>query len=112
MDLPAYLYLFLAIAAEVVGTSALKVSDGFTKLGPIVIVVLGYGVSFYLFSLVLKVMPVGIAYAIWAGVGIVLITLVGALLFKQMLDLPAIVGIALIVAGVVIINVFSETLRH
>ena len=108
----AKIYLFLAIIAEVIGTSALKTSEGFTKLVPSGIVVLGYGAAFYLLSLVLKSLPVGIVYAIWSGVGIVLITIVGVFAFKQPLDTPAIIGMSLIVAGVVVLNLFSKTMIH
>ena len=104
-----YAYLAIAIVAEVIGTSALKASDEFTKLWPSVLVVIGYGISFYCLSLVLKLIPIGIAYAIWAGVGIVLITVIGALLFRQTLDMPALFGISLIVCGVIVINLFSRT---
>ena len=105
----AYVYLSLAIVAEIVGTSALKASEEFTKLVPSVVAVVGYLVALYLLSLVLRTIPVGIAYAIWAGVGIALISLVGFVVFRQPLDLPAITGIALITAGVIVINVFSKT---
>lgn len=104
-----YVYLAIAIVAEVIGTSALKASEEFTKLWPSILVVIGYGISFYCLSLVLKLIPIGIAYAIWAGVGIVLITVIGAVLFRQMLDVPALLGIALIVCGVTVINLFSRT---
>lgn len=104
-----YLYLVLAIVAEVVGTMALKASEGFTRLAPSLIMVAGYAVSFYLFSLVVKSMPVGVTYAVWAGLGIVLVTLTGAVVYKQVPDFAAFVGMALIVAGVVIINLFSKT---
>lgn len=104
-----YLYLFVAIVAEVVGTMALKASNGFTKLVPSLIMVAGYAMSFYLFSLVVKTMPVGVTYAVWAGLGIVLVTLAGAVVYKQVPDFAAFVGMALIVAGVVIINLFSKT---
>ena len=107
-----YLYLAIAIAAEVAATSALKASEGFTRLGPTLIVTAGYGVAFYCLSLVLRTVPVGIAYAIWAGVGIVLIALIGALVLRQPLDAPAVVGIALIVAGVVVIQLFSKSTAH
>jgi len=103
----SYLYLALAIVCEVVGTSALKATEGFTRLLPSVVVVLGYGVAFYFLSLALKTIPVGVAYAIWSGVGVALITLIGWLVFKQRLDAPAIAGILLIVAGVVVIRYFS-----
>lgn len=107
-----YVYLAIAIAAEVVATSALKASDGFTKAGPTVVVVLGYGVAFYFLSLVLKSVPVGVAYAIWSGVGIVLIATIGWLFMKQSLDAGAIAGIALIVAGVLVIQLFSKSAAH
>lgn len=107
-----YLYLSISIICEVIATSALNSSEGFSKLGPSIIVVLGYGVAFYFLSLVLKTIPVGVAYAIWAGMGIVLIAIVGTILFKQYPDIPAILGMVLIVAGVIIINVFSKTVSH
>jgi small multidrug resistance pump len=108
----AYALLAVAIVAEVVATSALRASDGFSRLVPSVIVVIGYGISFYLLSLTLKSLPVGIVYAVWSGVGIVLITLVAALLFKQIPDLPAVLGMGLIVAGVIVLNVFSKVSAH
>ena len=104
-----YLLLLIAILAEVIGTSALKMSDGFSKIGPSLVVVAGYGCAFYFLALVLKSMPVGIAYAIWCGVGIALITIIGKLFFGQTLDLAAWAGIALIVSGVLVINVFSKS---
>lgn len=103
-----YLYLSIAIIAEVIGTSALKAAEGFTRPWPSLLVVIGYGVAFYFLSLVLKTIPVGIAYAIWAGVGVALITLVGVVFFSQQLDLAAVIGMALIVLGVVVIQVFSN----
>lgn len=107
-----WFYLALAIVFEVVATSALKASESFTKLGPSVLVVAGYAAAFYAMSITLRTMPVGIVYAVWAGVGVVLITLVGWLVFKQDLDLPAIVGIALIASGVVVLNFFSKSVPH
>ncbi|RNI30878.1 QacE family quaternary ammonium compound efflux SMR transporter [Rufibacter immobilis] len=107
-----FLYLFIAILSEVIATSALKASEQFTKPVPSVIVVLGYGAAFYFLSLCLKTIPMGIAYAIWSGVGIVLVTLVGVVVYKQTPDLPAVIGIALILAGVLIINVFSRMGGH
>ncbi|RZA34367.1 MAG: multidrug efflux SMR transporter [Lysobacteraceae bacterium] len=107
-----YLYLSVAIAAEVIATSALKASDGFTKPLPTTVVLVGYGVAFYFLSLVLKTVPVGVAYAIWSGAGIVLIALVGWLVLKQSLDAPAIAGMALIIAGVAVIQLFSRTAAH
>lgn len=105
----AYLYLAIAIIAEVVATSALKASEEFTKVVPSIIVIVGYGSAFYCLSRVLKTLPVGITYAIWAGVGIVLVTIVAAIVFKQIPDLAAIIGMVFIVLGVIIINVFSKT---
>ena len=107
-----YLYLAIAIVAEVIGTSALKASDGFTRPQASVIVVVGYGIAFYFLSLVLRTIPVGVAYAIWSGVGIALISIIGVFAFNQKLDLPAVLGIALIVAGVAILNLFSKTATH
>jgi small multidrug resistance pump len=104
-----YVYLALAIVCEVIGTTALKSSEGFTHLGPGLVVVCGYGLSFYLFAQVLKTIPMGVAYAIWAGLGIVLIALVGVIVHKQHLDFPAMLGMGLIVAGVAVIKVFSKT---
>ena len=107
-----YLYLAIAIIAEVAATSALKASEEFTNLLPSMIVVIGYGIAFYFMTLVLRVIPVGITYAIWSGLGIVLVTIVGIFLYKQPPDIPALIGMALIVAGVVVINVFSKTAGH
>lgn len=107
-----YWYLAIAIVAEVIATTALKPSDEFTKLIPSVVVVVGYGATFYFLSLVLKTIPVGIAYAIWAGMGIVLVAILAAALFKQVPDLPAVIGMVLIVSGVVVISVFSKTVSH
>lgn len=107
-----YLYLAIAIVAEVAATSALKASEEFTKLGPSLIVIIGYGVAFYFLTLVLRTIPVGVSYAIWSGLGIVLVTLVGIVLYKQIPDTPAILGMGLIIAGVVVINVFSKTIGH
>ena len=99
-----FVYLILAIVAEVIATSALKASVGFTRPLPSLLVVGGYGVAFYLLSLVLRTLPVGITYAIWAGLGIVLVTLVGIVVFGEKPDLPAVFGISLIVAGVVLVG--------
>jgi small multidrug resistance pump len=107
-----WLYLAVAIVLEVVATSALKASDGFTRLLPSLVVVVGYGAAFYTLSITLRTMPVGVVYAIWSGVGVVLITLVGWLFFNQELDLPAFVGIALISAGVIVLNFFSTSVSH
>ena len=108
----AWLQLLLAIVAEVVTTSALKASDGFTRLWPAVIVVVGYSVSFYCLSLVLKTIPVGITYAVWSGLGIVLITLAAWWLYGQTIDTAGLVGMGLILAGVVVLNVFSTSGGH
>lgn len=107
-----YLYLFIAIIAEVTATSALKASEEFTKLYPSLIVVVGYGVAFYFMILVLRVIPIGITYAVWSGLGIVLVTIVGIFLYKQIPDIPVIIGMGLIVSGVVVINVFSKSISH
>ena len=107
-----YLYLGIAVAAEVIATSALKASDGFTRLLPSLVVVVGYGIAFYFLSLVLKTVPVGVAYAIWSGAGIVLIAGIGWLVLKQPLDVPALLGISLIVAGVAVIQLFSKSTVH
>jgi small multidrug resistance pump len=108
----SYLYLAVAIIAEVIATSALKSSQGFTKPLPSIIVVVGYAVAFYCLSIVLKTIPIGIAYAVWAGLGVVLITLVGYFFYHQKLDLAALIGMGLIVCGVVVINVFSTAHTH
>ena len=107
-----YLYLSIAIVAEVVATSALNASQGFTRLWPSVATVVGYSIAFYALSLTLRTIPMGIAYAVWAGVGIVLIALVGALFFKQMPDLPAMLGMGFIIAGVVLVTLVSSTASH
>ena len=107
-----WIYLYAAIGCEILGTSALKLSEGFTRPLPAVVAICGIGLAFYFLALTLRTVPVGIAYAIWSGVGIVLISLVGAVAFKQMLDWPALIGIALIVAGVVVINLGSSSLTY
>ena len=112
MQLPGYAWLAIAIVAEVVGTSALRAADGFTRLWPSVLVVAGYGIAFYCLSLTLRTMPVGIIYAVWSGAGIVLITLVAMLLYRQVPDLPAVIGLGLIIAGVVVLNLFSKMQAH
>lgn len=104
-----WLFLSMAILAEVVATSALKASDGFSKWLPSLLVVVGYGTAFLFLSLTLRALPMGIVYAIWSGAGVVLITLAAWLFFGQRLDAPAIAGIALIVLGVVVLNVFSRS---
>ena len=107
-----WVYLLLAIVSEVVATSALKSSESFSRLWPSVLTVVGYGVAFYLLSLTLRELPVGIAYAIWSGVGIVLVSLAAVVLFGQKLDLPALIGMGLIVAGVIVLNVCSKSVVH
>ncbi|MFC0219771.1 small multidrug resistance pump [Pseudochelatococcus lubricantis] len=108
----AYIYLAIAIVCEVIATSSLKTAEGFTRLVPSLITVAGYVISFYFLSLTLKFIPVGIVYAIWSGIGIVLIALVGFVAFQQKLDLPAIAGLAMIIGGVLVINLFSKTVGH
>lgn len=108
----SWLYLSIAIIAEVVATTALKASEGFTRLTPSIIVVAGYGLAFFMLAQTLRSIPVGVAYAIWSGVGIVLVSIVGFFLFKQRLDAPALLGIALIIAGVLVMQVFSKTSGH
>ena len=110
--LSAWTWLVISIIAEVIATSALRASDGFTRLVPSAIVVAGYGVAFYGLSLTLRSLPVGIVYAVWSGVGIVLITLVAIALYRQVPDLPAVLGLGLIVAGVVVLNLFSKMQAH
>nr|WP_153100464.1 multidrug efflux SMR transporter [Paraburkholderia hayleyella] len=112
MTIPPYLLLVFAIVAEVLATSALRASEGFSRLLPTSIVIVGYGLAFYCLSLTLKSIPVGIVYAIWSGVGIVLITLVAAVLYRQVPDWPAIIGLALIIAGVIVLNLFSTMKAH
>lgn len=107
-----YFILLLAIVLETIATSFLKQSDQFTRLLPSAVTILGYAGSFYCLSIVLKDIPVGIAYAIWSGMGIVLISAIGWLVFKQHLDLAAILGLALIIAGVLVINIFSNSVSH
>ena len=107
-----YLLLFLAIAAEVVATSALKASENFTRLIPSLLVVAGYGVAFTCLSMTLKTLPLGVAYAIWSGVGTALVAVVGWLVYRQQLDLPAIAGISLIIIGTIVLNLFSKVAAH
>ena len=107
-----WLYLGVAILFETIGTTALKASDGMTRAGPAVVVVLSYVLSFWLLALVLRVIPVGVAYAIWAGLGICLIAGIGFVVFGQRLDAPAILGLGLIITGIVVINLFSNTVGH
>ncbi|WP_235410033.1 SMR family transporter [Proteus terrae] len=105
-------YLMLAIISEVIATIMLKASDGFSRLYPSIVVVIGYCFSFWALSQVVRVMPLGIAYAIWSGLGIVLVSVAAVFLYQQKLDLPAIVGMTLIIAGVLIINLLSKSASH
>jgi small multidrug resistance pump len=107
-----WIYLALAIVSEVVATSALKASLGFTRLVPTLIVLCGYCASFYLLSLSLRTIPLGIAYAIWSGVGLVLVTVIGWLVYEQKLDVAALSGIAFIFLGVILLSVFSKSPAH
>ncbi len=112
MSYVTYMTLFTAIALEVIGTTFLQRSDQFTRLMPVLGMALSYAASFYFLSLVLRTMPLGVAYAIWSGLGIVLVSVIGLVAFGQKLDLAAIIGLSLIVAGVVIVNLFSDSLNH
>ena len=107
-----YTYLLVAIFFEVLATTALKETQGFTRLVPSLVTVVGYGLAFYFLSLPLRTMPVGIVYALWCGAGIIMITAIGWIWFRQQLDLPALLGMGLIMAGVVVINLFSKTVVH
>lgn len=105
----SWFYLSIAIFAEIIATTALKKAEGFSQLAPSIVTVAGYAIAFFFLSLSLRSIPVGIAYAVWSGVGIVAISIIGFVLFKQNLDLPAVVGISFIVVGVLILNVFSKS---
>jgi small multidrug resistance pump len=109
---PPYALLAIAIVAEVIATSAMRASDGFSRLLPSAVVVLGYGIAFYCLSLTLRSIPVGIVYAVWSGAGIVLITLVALVLYRQVPDVPAVIGLGMIVAGVAVLNIFSKMQAH
>lgn len=108
----SWLFLFGAIAAEVIGTTALKATHGFTRLAPSIVVVAAYALAFYLLSRTMQTIPMSISYAVWSGVGIVLITLIGYVVYHQSLDLPALVGLGLILAGVLVIHLFSKSVAH
>lgn len=108
----AYLLLFAAIICEVIATSSLKLSNGFTNLTFSIITIIGYSASFYILSLALKTIPVGIAYAIWSGIGIIIISLIAWIFLKQSLDLAALIGMGFIILGVIIINLFSNISGH
>ncbi|HEY8593700.1 MAG TPA: multidrug efflux SMR transporter [Devosiaceae bacterium] len=107
-----YVYLLLSICTEVAATTALKATNSFTNPVPTAVVVIGYALTFYFFNLTLSQMPIGIAYAIWSGLGMVLITLFSWVIYKQALDLPAMVGIAFILAGVLVLNLSSKASVH
>ncbi|WP_325984421.1 multidrug efflux SMR transporter SsmE [Serratia sarumanii] len=108
----AFMYLTMAIVAEVIATTMLKASEGFTRLWPSLLVVLGYGVAFWGLSMVVKSIPLGIVYAIWSGMGIVLVSVAAVFVYQQKLDWPAIVGMGLIIAGVLVINLLSKATVH
>ena len=105
----AFIYLAVAIFAEVIATSALKASNGFSILWPSITTIIGYGIAIFFLSLAMKSIPMGIAYAIWSGAGIVLISTIGLVVFKQQLDTPALLGLALVIIGIIVINVFSKS---
>lgn len=107
-----YIYLITAVVAETIGTTALQASAQFSRFWPSVLVVVAYGVSFYLLALTLRVMPVGVVYAIWSGLGIICIAAIGFVVFGQRLDLPAVVGLGLIVTGILVIHLLSNTTSH
>lgn len=107
-----YLYLTIAIAAEVVATTSMKAIDGFNKPLPLLLVVCGYALAFWMLTLVVRTIPVGIAYAVWAGLGIVLVSIAALVLYQQKLDLPAVLGMGLIVSGVAVIQLFSQSTGH
>ncbi|OMQ26978.1 SMR family transporter [Serratia oryzae] len=106
------MYLTMAIIAEVIATTMLKASEGFTRLWPSVVVIVGYAVAFWGLSMVVKTMPLGIVYAIWSGMGIVLVSVAAVFIYQQKLDLPAVLGMGLIIAGVLVINLFSKSSVH
>lgn len=107
-----WIFLLLATVAEVIATSALKASEGFTRLIPTMIVVIGYAIAFYFLALSLKQIPIGVAYAVWAGLGIVFISVIAWFLYGQKLDTAALIGIGLILSGVLVINLFSKSAGH
>ena len=107
-----HVLLAIAIAFEVIATSALKATDGFTRLVPSIVTLAGYALAFYFLSLTLRTMPVGIVYAVWSGAGVVLITFIGWLYYRQSIDAPGLIGIGLIIAGVLVVNLFSKSMGH
>lgn len=108
----SWFFLFGAIAAEVIGTTALKATHGFTRLAPSLVVVVAYALAFYLLSRTMQTIPMSISYAVWSGVGIVLITVIGYVVYRQSLDLAALIGLGLILAGVLVIHLFSKSVAH
>jgi len=108
----SWMLLLCAVFCEVVGTSAIKYSEGFTKVVPTIVVFIGFGVAFYLLSITLKVIPIGMAYAVWSGLGIVLISVIGHFVFNQRLDVPAFIGMSFIIGGVLIMQIFSKAVAH
>ncbi|ARU90046.1 multidrug efflux SMR transporter [Pseudomonas sp. M30-35] len=107
-----YLYLAIAVTAEVIATTSMKAISGLSKPLPLILVIVGYAISFWMLSLVVKTIPVGVAYAVWAGLGIVLVSIAATFIYQQRLDLPAMLGMGLIVAGVMVIQLFSQTTGH
>ncbi len=107
-----YLFLGIAIASEVIATTSMKAIDGFNKPLPLVLVIVGYAISFWMLTLVVRTIPVGVAYAVWAGLGIVLVSIAATFIYDQKLDVPAMLGMAMIVAGVVVIQLFSGSTGH
>lgn len=110
--MPVYAILAIAILSEVIGTLSLKASEGFTRPWPSLVVIVAYGLAFYFLSLTLKTIPVGVAYAVWSGIGVTLVALIGWLIFGQKLDVAAVLGMGLIIAGVIVLNLFSNTAQH
>jgi small multidrug resistance pump len=107
-----YLYLTLAVLFETIGTTALQASQQFTRTGPTLLVIVSYALAFYLLGLTLKYMPVGVVYAIWSGLGIVFIACIGFVVFGQRLDLPAVIGLGLIITGILVIHLLSDSTQH
>jgi small multidrug resistance pump len=107
-----WLALAIAIVAEVIATSTMKATNEFTRFWPSLVVVLGYGTGFYFMTISMRVLPIGIMYALWSGVGILVVSIMGWVIYRQVLDLPAIIGMSFIIAGVVVINVFSKSIGH
>lgn len=107
-----WLYLAIAILTEVIATSVLKAADGFTRWIPSMVVVAGYACSFYFLSLTLRSIPLGVAYAVWSGIGLALVSLIGWIVYHQPLDAAAMIGIGLIIAGIVVLNLFSKVVPH